>query len=109
MANSGAGGRSANVTVTPPRWFDRGMVSAVASLLTSPVPKIETSPPGATGCPFAKLAPLSTPPSATLGVCAEQTPTPISTVSKQDKCFISKLVSILPQVKLRGGEGFVKT
>src|SRR5579862_2851876 len=69
-AKSGAGGRSAKVTVTPPRLFDKGIVSARAMLLASPVPKIETKPPGDTGCPLAKLAPLMTPPAATLGPCA---------------------------------------
>src|ERR1700733_14806100 len=87
-ASSEAGGRSANVTVTPPRLFDNGMVSAVASLLTSPVPKIKTSAPGDTGCLLAKLAPLTTPPLMMSGVCAKQTPAQTSTANERDRYFI---------------------
>src|ERR1700690_1159684 len=101
-ASSGAAGRSANVTVTPPKLVDKGMVSAVASLLTSPVPKIDTRLPGDTGCPLAKLAPFRTPPATTVGVCAEQTAAPTSTNDMRDKYFINGLApyaSILPRVK----------
>src|SRR6202046_2735402 len=112
-ASSGAAGKSANVTVTPPRVVEKGMVAAVASLLTNPVPKIDTRPPGDTGCPFAKLAPFRTPPSTTVGVCAEQTAMPREAAIRSNEYFISVLVtsyaSILRRARPADGERFVKT
>jgi hypothetical protein len=62
---SGAG-TLLNVTLTPPRVVESGTLAAEAVVEAKFVPKIETSDPGATGCPFAKLAPFTTPPWATV-------------------------------------------
>ena len=59
------------VTLTPPRELGRGIEPAAACEEVSPEPKMETRDPGATGCPRARVAALTTPPSATDGRVAQ--------------------------------------